>query len=393
MFCLTKMSGDLLGFSFKFNKEIIQPQKNMKWQRKYLVDHNLLAHLSFRLTSQHEVIATEGLTYVLQQSSECRRAVELLAGSIGCLISEITSYQSEVAGENLERPDIVGRTSDGHEAIIIEGKFDAGLTDNQPNNYLLRLSESEAGLLIFVVPELRVEGLWKVVTSRASDSFSLSAQEDLPDGSKCISVGPNSKLMMVSWGNLLNTLLQPAQRSGSMITSDILQLISLCNRIEGETFKPFNSEELTSVQLGRRHRDLCNLVDAITDRLLEARIVSAKGMKATPQRDGYVRYFRLGDDTSKFGAYVKLDYSLWVENEVSPIWFGPQNSSIDHLRETFKNTGMVDGLSVIDKGTTLNLPLEIKLGQEFSEIVDCAIDRITKFRKLVNETNPNLWGC
>ena len=69
------------------------------------MENKLLAHLSFRLTSQHEVIATEGLTYILQQSDVCRRAMELLAGSVGCNLSEIVSYQSEVAGDNLERPD------------------------------------------------------------------------------------------------------------------------------------------------------------------------------------------------------------------------------------------------------------------------------------------------
>ncbi|MDA0336588.1 MAG: hypothetical protein O2782_15610, partial [bacterium] len=40
----------------------------------------------------------------------------------------------------MERPDVVGSSATGEEVIILEGKFDAGLTKNQPNSYLSRLS-------------------------------------------------------------------------------------------------------------------------------------------------------------------------------------------------------------------------------------------------------------
>ena len=345
--------------------------------------NNLLAHLSFRLTSQHEVIATEGLTYILQQSDVCRRAMDLLADNVGCNLPEIVSYHSEVAGEDLERPDIVGCADNGQEALILEGKFDAGLTDNQPNNYLSRLPEGSEGLLVFIVPELRVEGLWKAVTSRAGESYDLADQKELPDGSRCVNVGSSHKLLMVSWGNLLNSLLQPAQRSGEQISNDILQLISLCNRIEGETFKPFSSEELTSTQIGRRHRDLCNLVDAITQKFLDAGSMSAKGMKATPQRDGYVRYVRFGEDTSKVGGSIRLDYTSWVENEISPIWIETWEEATAYLREIFKQVATADGLTVREKRSTVMLPLDVEPGQEFSEIVDCAVERIEKILHLM----------
>lgn len=350
------------------------------------MENKLLAHLSFRLTSQHEVIVTEGLTYILQQSDVCRRAMEELAGSVGCNIPEIVSYHAEVTGEDLERPDVVGFTGTGQEALIMEGKFDAGLTDNQPNNYLSRLPKDTDGLLIFVVPELRIEGLWKAVTSRASDNYDLTDLRKLPDGSKCANVGPGHKLMMVSWGNLLNALLQPAQRSGAQITSDILQLISLCDRIEGETFKPFMSEELTSTLIGRRHRDLCNLVDAITERLLDAGKVSTKGMRATPLRDGYARYIRFGDDACNIWGSVLLDYETWIENEISPIWLKTGEGTSDeraYIREIFKQVALDDGVTLVERNSAVMLRLDVKSGQEFLEVVNCAVERIEKVLSLV----------
>lgn len=347
------------------------------------MENKLLAHLSFRLTNQHEVIVTEGLTYILQQSDICRRAVEDLARSIGCNIPEIVSYQSEVTGENKERPDVVGRTDTGQEALIIEGKFDAGLTENQPNNYLSRLPDGSEGLLMFVVPELRVEGLWKAVTSRVGNNYDLPDHKELPDGSKCVNIGPSRKLLMVSWGNLLNALLQPAQRSGEQICNDILQLASLCNRIEGESFKPFTSEELTSTQIGRRHRDLCNLVDSITDRLLEEGSVSIRGMKATPQKDGYSRYIRFGDDECEVGGSVRLDYASWVLNEITPIWVETWEGSDPSLRKIFKQAALDEGVTLVEKRSTVMLPLNVEPGQEFSEIIKCSVDRISKVLSLV----------
>jgi len=194
---------------------------------------------------------------------------------------------------------------------------------------------------------------------------------------------------MISWGNLLNSLLQPAQRSGEQISNDILQLISLCDRIEGETFKPLSSEELTSAKIGRRHRDLCNLVDAITQKFLDNGSVTSKGMKATPQRDGYVRYVRFGGDTSDVGGSIRLDYTSWVENEISPIWVESWGEATSYLREIFKKVAMEDGLSVQDKKSTVMLPLDIRSGQEFSEIVDCAAERIEKILQLMTDIPPN----
>ena len=342
------------------------------------MDNKLLAHLSFRLTSQHEVIATEALTYILQQSDICRRAVEHLASATGCDLPEISSYQSEIAGENLERPDIVGFTAEGVETLIIEGKFDAGLTDNQPNNYLSRLPTDTDGLLVFVVPELRVESLWNAVSARASDNYQMSNQRTLPDGAKCVDVSANQKLMMTSWDKLLNALLQPAQRASAPVIGDILQLISLCDRIEGETFKPFGLEELTSTYIARRNRDFCNIVDTVTQRLLDTGRVSTRGMRATPQIDGYVRYVRFGGDDSEIGGSIKLDYSAWTEHEVSPIWLETWAEANADLRSIFKDVALADGVDVFNTKSTTLLPLDIWPGQELSEIVDAAEARISR---------------
>ena len=341
------------------------------------MEQGLLAHLSYKLTQQHEVIATEGLVYILQKSEICRRAVRQLARNVGCDFPEGLFYYSEVSGDNLERPDIVGSTGQNEEVIIIEGKFYAGLTDNQPNAYLDRLIGTSGALLMFVVPELRVEGLWREVISRAKEINHLGVPDELPDGSKYVTINENRTLMMICWSNLLNTLLQPAHSKSDVVSADISQLISLCNRIEGEAFQPFSPEELTSNHMARRNRDLCDLVDAITERLIERGELSVKGMKATPQRNGYRRYVRFGGDTSKVGGSISLDYDAWATKETSPLWLEPWKEC-SYLRAVFEQVALSDGVVVAERGNTFMLPLSVKPKLEFAKIVEHAAERVSK---------------
>jgi hypothetical protein len=354
------------------------------------LDNHLLAHLSYRLTTQHEVIVTEGLTYILQQSSICRKALHDIVLSFECELPETLRFYSELTGENLERPDVVGLADDGQERFIIEGKFEAGLTDNQPNNYLTRLLPENDGMLLFAVPELRVENLWRELLDRAGQKFSLSNQRDLSDGSKSVDINTHHKLGIISWENVLNGLLHPAQRQSDQIAGDILQLLSLCNRIEGESFNPISSEELTSKNLPKRHRDFCNLVDAITEKLLEANLISLKGLRATPQREAYTRYFRYGDDKSKIIASIKLDYSAWLETELSPLWLECWPDSHENMGNICKQYAIKEGITLLENKSTYLLPFHVEPLAEFNEIVDAAFNRTKGIIPYLEELSGDL---
>ena len=73
-------------------------------------------------------------------------------------------------------------------------------------------------------------------------------------------------------------MMSAAQAAADEIASDIFQMQSLCSRIEGEAFSPFGSEELTSLRQPRRNRDLCDLVDAITNNLKDRGFISLDGL-------------------------------------------------------------------------------------------------------------------
>src|SRR4051812_11464475 len=121
----------------------------------------LLAHLAFRrLTSQTEDLATEALAYLLSQSESARGAVKRHVERFGGNLPDQLVYVTQSVGEHEERPDLVGQTRDGVELLLLEAKFWASLTENQPVTYLKRLPPG--GILLFVVPEARIPSTWNV---------------------------------------------------------------------------------------------------------------------------------------------------------------------------------------------------------------------------------------
>ena len=76
--------------------------------------------------------------------------------------------ETEVIGEKNDRVDLVGFDEHGDESALIEVKFWAGLTDNQPVTYLERLrTDDKPAVLLFVAPRARLETLWPEVLRRA----------------------------------------------------------------------------------------------------------------------------------------------------------------------------------------------------------------------------------
>ncbi len=56
-----------------------------------------------------------------------------------------------------------GIDRNGHEVILLEMKFYAGITENQPNGYLERLIKENGKALAFVCPEQRRVSLWSKI--------------------------------------------------------------------------------------------------------------------------------------------------------------------------------------------------------------------------------------
>lgn len=128
--------------------------------------YSLLARVAPGLTTQFENLATESLLYLLQRYGEAREAFVELASTVGYAGPRDLQFSTQVHMQHGNIPDLVGATEDGTNVLLVESKFWASLTPNQPTGYLDRLPADSEGMVLFIAPEGRYESLWQGLGAR-----------------------------------------------------------------------------------------------------------------------------------------------------------------------------------------------------------------------------------
>ncbi|WP_147439534.1 hypothetical protein [Corallococcus sp. CA049B] len=240
---------------------------------------DLLGYLATRLAPHPENIATEALTFVLQKSAPARSTLLRLASSLGNPISEALDFSSQAAVDGTGIPDIVGRTADGTERLLLEAKFWAGLTPHQPVSYLRRLKDG--GSLLFIVPTVRAEFVWRELERRVrNEALSLSTSLGVGTSrgsSVAVSSHSTVTLALTTWETVIASLVDALNQFGDTATlSDVEQVRGLCRRMNDEGFLPLTTDELTS-GLWRRVAQMSELIPDIIETLRVKDIAIAEG--------------------------------------------------------------------------------------------------------------------
>ncbi len=268
----------------------------------------------------------------------------------GVETSFLTRFQTEATGDEGERVDLVCYDEHGTERVLIEAKFWAGLTDNQPNTYLARLSKDSDSALVFVAPAQRIETLWPELCRRAEEQHKLLIPSDSPTPGELrgVSIDDNGhKMMVTSWRYVLERMESQASIAGDREAArDIEQLRGLTERMDSDAFLPIHPDEL-GPELPRRLLNLNRLVDDATNRAIATDWAESSG-RATPQRFGYGRYFRLDGVVVWFGVH----FQHWAETGQTPLWLQPQ------------------------QGDYLWRPIDLPTGVEYPTVVDLVVDHL-----------------
>jgi len=144
------------------------------------VQNSLLAHIASNFISEYENVANSSIAYLLNEYPKAQIALQNILN-----VEKVpTHYITELSTVTNGRPDVTGLDIDGGKAVIIEGKFWANLTPNQPNNYLKELAEG--GKLLFLAPDKRLGSL----------NIEISKRLD----------GESNKVVLSSWNNFLNLI-------------------------------------------------------------------------------------------------------------------------------------------------------------------------------------------
>ena len=273
--------------------------------------NSLLAHLYSRIRGSQEDIATLSLQYLLSQSKPLNEAfTRQISELLGVDLGERLQYVCQAVGENNERPDMVGYDNVGHESVLCEMKFYAGLTANQPLGYLDRIENGGGAGLIFICPQARQTSLWGKLLSICQ------SREIEKIGPKCVCVN-GVRMAILTRAEVLENLYKIGLQAANNYVSDIQQLQGYCAQMDTDAFIPFVPEEL-SADTARKNQRYYDVVDEVTRRICaDQDVVAAKiTTKATD------RYYEKRVDINGFKVSVIYDRDLWKSNSSvdTPFW-------------------------------------------------------------------------
>ena len=346
---------------------------------------SLFGHLAFGFSQSPENLATEALCYILNRSETAKSAFVRFISQADTTLPSNLKFETQIhtSGNSSDipkeesnnsgafRPDFAGKDNTNKYVVIGETKFWAGLTDNQPVTYLKKFPESS--VLIFIAPSRRLPLLWLELIRRCKEA-GLEHQQTIivDDEFKVATIDTCPTLALTSWRWVINAMQHAVEAEGDTGTlSDILQLRGLCDRMDETAFLPIQSEELTS-DIGKRILQYCDLVDEITETLVNSGVASTKGLQKTSWSGSTGRYMVIHNH----GCLLQFNSYLWSSYGATPIWFqikkvGTGKSWIfaSEAKAKLIKLELEEPSRLIQDGDVLYVPLFIPTGVEKSDIL------------------------
>lgn len=349
---------------------------------------SLLGQFYNRIRGSQEDIASEGLTYIFKNSVQARNVIsQIIFINTGVNISDL-SFSSQNVGSKLERPDISGKDQNGKEVLIIESKFWASLTNNQPNEYLKRLGNHTT--LIFLVPTLRVRSIFEEILGRINEEYSEIDVE--LENHKIHLKNSNQNVLIKTWDEILNLIkFALVEENNLPLVSDIDQIIGFCNTIDTYSFQPINDLDL-SPSIPKKINSYYDIVDKVVDELKNRNEhTNTSGLVRTPQKYGYHRYFRYDN----FGMSMCLKLELWAEFADTPFWLTIKDTennrwiTSDIFKILCSKTALILKHKTVEYNGEIYIELKPKIGQTEDKVINELANQIELIGNTIKKEKTN----
>ena len=127
----------------------------------------VFGHLVHQFATHPENLATEALSFILRSSPAASCAFTEFIRQIGFDCPGSLHVETQRGGQDQSIPDMKCLDDKGLLRVVIENKFWAGLTENQPVTYIRELLAGVAALVLFVVPKTRLELVWNEIDRKS----------------------------------------------------------------------------------------------------------------------------------------------------------------------------------------------------------------------------------
>lgn len=347
---------------------------------------SLFGELIPRLSAHPENAASDALEYLFRTSAPSRRAVASLLVRHGVSPVGDLRFVREATGEDGERPDLAIFDASGGEVALVEVKFWAGFTANQPLSYLSRIRGEKPAALIFIVPDSRVPWTWRHVSGTIHDA-GMDVMERSGDPPSLRTGATDSvSLVVIGW----RVMLADIQDHLSVLTdtqalADVGQLRGLIDRMDTEQFLPVHPQEL-STGIARRQMQLADLLLGLFENLEERGIcVRPRSLRASNTWGlalGANVYIR------EVGFWIGLYYGPWRDLDDTPFW-------MQLLDEDASNPDTVSDLQPLTLRSPVGLfqhngnwllPLRLQTGVERDQELSHLASQVREISELLGVT-------
>jgi len=369
-----------------------------------------LSFISRQYGRKAEDVATDVLAYLMERPEIQGTLCKLLAEAGYPYLNPGFSVEIRTSGESGRTggiPDIWLSYGQGeHKAIkaVIEDKFGAGLTKNQPCGYLDKVGTG--GIVLFVAPAWRQKGIWEEVQGRCKKSGAPIVALKT-NSSKRIGKTGSKYIAVISWNTLLRALSSSCStglEENSRISEVELfvdQLRRLCDVEDTSKFEKLSgivSERDVAFTVYSSMKLLHQIVEtADADGLFTPdKPQYWQGKNDGSCGPGYFGYY--GALGTKFRAWIGFDARLWSERGESPIWIEFDDKAIlDELSGIFlaaperlpwlgDPTQLEDG-NAGNRQLVISVPL--KPGVELDALLASAVERIEQVKDLLDSRHLN----
>ena len=320
----------------------------------------LLTHLAqfSSFSKQGEVLCTQGLTYLLENSDARAALSSFLSGQAGLTVDSDLTWRAEVRQPDGGRPDLEGSSVEGTPVVKVEAKLGAALSEPQLHSYVSHFRpRGGPSLLVVLVPRYRIEEAASVVSA----AFAVTGAGPwlLRDGVRCV---------VTQWDSVLDAL---SVVTATPYSDDLVQFRAMYRVLIGDDIEPVTNDK--EVLAWREREDAFTaLVDRATRRLTYPNKVLPMGADEPTNPKSYQRRYVC----RRVGAFEPC-FSLGVQDPFSghqtPFWlrFNSTTSMFPMIRDSLMASPLAQRL--VNSGGHIWMPLDVLFNADGHEIIDSLV--------------------
>ncbi|MBC7367089.1 MAG: hypothetical protein H7343_09805 [Undibacterium sp.] len=317
-----------------------------------------------RLSQESENVATAALAFILDSSEVARNGLMKLLRGVAPGLPHLWFRTQQADGDS--RPDMRGCDAATLPHVLIENKFWAGLTEQQPVAYLeLLAKQPHPTVLLVVAPGAREHTLVRELDRKLAEAGVSATELVSPAGViRSVATGLGPILALTSWEKLL-AFLEREVADEPNTRGDLAQLRALCVAVDLDAFQPISAQEVSDqrtpafmLQLGDVVRRAVAL--AGKDGVLDCRSLNPQ---ADFSRIG--RYAYLGAQR-QVCVWIGIHFELWKAHGGTPLWVVFSNAlgrarEVRPMLEPWAAQARIHTIADEDK---FAVALELKLGED-----------------------------